>query len=157
MEERPAERDVGIARVRQEPLLSHPAEAFHTGAAKKVEEKRFGIVAGMVGRQDGLVAMFPTQLAEPAVAELPRGHLDADPFLFRIGFRVERLHVAGHTMLGRPVADERLVGVAVGAPEVEVAMGNGKRSAFPANLFCQDHRVPATADGDEDHGLISCW
>ena len=124
---------------------------------EKVEEERFRVVARVVGRQDGLVAVLPAQLAEPAVAELPRGHLDADAFRIGEGFRVERLHVAGHAVPGRPGADERLVGVAVGAPEAEVAVRNGKRSAFPANLFCQDHRVPATADGDEDHGLISCW
>ena len=157
MEERPAEGNVGKVRIRQETVLRHPAEAFDAASAEEVEEERFRIVTGMMGRQDSLVAMFPAQLAEPAVAELPRGHLDADAFRIGTGFRVERLHVAGHAVPGRPGADERLVGVAVGAPEAEVAMGNGKRSAFPANLFCQDHRVPATADGDEDHGLISCW
>jgi hypothetical protein len=63
--------------------------------------------------------------------------------------------MAGHPVAIRPIPDQGLVSVAFGTPEAEIAMGNGKRSAFPANLFSQDHRIPATADGDEDHGPIS--
>ena len=44
---------------------------------------------------------------------------------------------------------------ALGSAEAEVAVRNGKRSAFATNLFRQDHGVPATADGDKDHGLLS--
>ena len=159
VEERPAEGDVGKVRIRQETFFRHPAEAFDAASAEEVQEESFRVVAGVVGRQDGLIAVLPAQLSEPAITELPRGHLDADPFLFGKGFRIERLHVAGYPMLGGPFADERLVGVAVCSPQAEVAVRNGKRSAAAANLFCQDHGVPATADGDEYHGprITSCW
>ena len=105
-----------------------------------------------MGRQHGFIPMLPAQLAEPPVPELPGGHLDADAFRSCDGFGIERAYVAGDTVALRPFPDQGLVGVAFSAPEPEVAVRNGKRPAFPANLFCQNHRVPATADGDKDHG-----
>ena len=116
-------------------------------------EKGFGVVAGVMGRQDGLVAEFPAQLPEPAVPKFPGGHLDADAFRGCDSLRVKGLHMARDSVAIRPRPDERLVGVTVRTAQVEVAVCNGKRPAFPANLFCQNHRVPATADGDKDHGF----
>ena len=154
-EEGTAERDVSVVGIREKPILLHSAEAFDAAAAEQVEEECLGVVTGVVGRKDGLIAVFPAKLSEPAVAQPPRGHFDADSLIVGETLRVKRLDMAGHPVSARPFPHQGLIGVAVGAPETEVAVRDGKRSAAPANLFRQDHGVPATADGDQHHGPVS--
>ena len=116
---------------------------------QKVEEEGLGRVVTMVGREDGGVAVFATQLLEEVVAQLAGGILDAELVLGGVLEGVETGQVEGRPIVHGQLPDKVFVTKAVAWTKIEIAMGYGKREAGRIHEVGEHHRVDAATNGKQ--------
>ena len=147
--------NIGILRVGDKAIGLHAGEAPQAGSAEEVQQQRFRVVVGIVRHRHAFIAVFPAQLPEPMVAQLPGRHLHADSFGRCKCLRIKAFYMNGNPALPGPVRHKSFVSVALRTPEPEIAVGNGKRPAIQADLLSQAHGVDASADSHQQH-LSAC-
>ncbi len=125
-------------------------QAAQAGAAQQVDEEGLDRVVGVVGHRHRGVALRAAQLVEPGVAQPPRGHLHRLARALHLGRRLEAAVVEGHAPQPRLLLDQQLVLVALGAPQLEVAVGDPHAVARAGEEVEQHHRVDAPRDGEQD-------
>ena len=136
-------------------LLRDARQPAQARAAQQIDEESLDRVVGVVGHGDGRVAVFAPQFLEPGVAQAPRRHLHRFARAFHLGLRVEAAVVAHRTQTGRFVGDQHFVFVALGAPQLEVAVRHAHAVAAPGEERQHDHRVHAARDRQQ-YPVVAC-
>ena len=108
----------------------------------------------MVGNGHGGVAFGMAQLVEPGVAQPPGGHLHRLAGALHLGRGLEAAVVPGDSVPCGLVPDEEFVLVALGAPELEVAVRDAHRVSAADEEREHDHRVHAARDGQQDAVVV---
>ena len=133
------------------PHLGRDArQAAQPRAAQQVDEEGLNRVVGVVCHGDGRIVVLAAQFVEPGVAQTAGGHLHRFARTLHLGGRVEAAVVAGHAVAGGLVGHEHLVFVALGAAQLEVAVGDPHLVAAADEEREHDHRVDAARDGEQD-------
>ena len=120
------------------------------GAADEIEEEGLDIVIAVMGDTDGLCALLCCHLSKPLVAQVTRGHLDADAVALCVAACAEVLDAEGYVMGVAEAATEGFIAIAGGAAQLKVAVQGMNGIAQLMQGQQQGHAVSATAKGYEE-------
>ena len=124
-------------------------EAGKAGAPHEVEEEGLGGVVGMMGGEEGGIALLAAEGGEPAVAQAAGGILDAEALGGGVVGSVKAGQVERDTKVVGETADKVLVAVTVAQPQAEIAVGYGKRKAGTVHEVCQHGGIDTPTDGQQ--------
>ena len=127
----------------------HSRQAAQPRAPHEVEQQRFGIVVHVVRHGHGAAARLLHEGLKPCVAQAAGCHFDAFARTLGLAGRVEVLHVQRHAEPFAQLAHKGFVAVALGAPQVEVAVRCRDTDAPFVQQQEQRHRIGAAAQCHE--------
>ena len=130
-------------------LHRYARQAAQPRAAQQIDEEGLDRVVGVVRHGHGRVAVRAAQLVEPGVAQAPRRDLHRVARALHFGRGVEPSVVEGHAVACGLLLDEHFVLVALGAAQLEVAVGHARAVSRRGEEPQHDHRVHAARYGEQ--------